>query len=59
MAAMTALIGGLGLAGMMSLNVMERTREIGVTVPFSLTIYRAKVIQARKEYIRILKGLTK
>ncbi|MDO8568668.1 MAG: FtsX-like permease family protein [Dehalococcoidales bacterium] len=30
MAAMTALVGGLGLAGMMSLNVMERTREIGV-----------------------------
>ncbi|MFC1870067.1 FtsX-like permease family protein [Chloroflexota bacterium] len=30
MAAMTALIGALGLAGMMSLNVMERTREIGV-----------------------------
>ncbi|MEE9198960.1 MAG: FtsX-like permease family protein [Dehalococcoidia bacterium] len=30
MAAMAALIGGLGLAGIMSLNVMERTREIGV-----------------------------
>ncbi|MBM2832382.1 MAG: hypothetical protein HW414_1434 [Dehalococcoidia bacterium] len=30
MAGMTALIGGLGLAGMMSLNVMERTREIGI-----------------------------
>jgi putative ABC transport system permease protein len=30
MAAMTAVIGGLGLTGMMSLNVMERTREIGV-----------------------------
>jgi len=30
MAGMTALIGALGLAGMMSLNVMERTREIGV-----------------------------
>ena len=30
MAAMAALIGGLGLAGMMSLSVMERTREIGV-----------------------------
>jgi len=30
MAGMTALIGGLGLAGMMSLNVIERTREIGV-----------------------------
>lgn len=30
MAAMTALIGALGLAGMMSLNVMERVREIGV-----------------------------
>ncbi|MFC2072179.1 ABC transporter permease [Chloroflexota bacterium] len=30
MAAMSALIGGLGLAGIMSLNVMERTREIGV-----------------------------
>ncbi len=30
MVAMTALVGGLGLAGMMSLNVMERTREIGV-----------------------------
>ena len=30
MAAMTALIGGLGLAGMMSLNVIERTREIGI-----------------------------
>jgi putative ABC transport system permease protein len=30
MAAMTAVIGGLGLAGMMGLNVMERTREIGV-----------------------------
>ncbi len=30
MAAMTALIGALGLAGMMSLNVMERTREIGI-----------------------------
>jgi putative ABC transport system permease protein len=27
---MSALIGGLGLAGIMSLNVMERTREIGV-----------------------------
>ncbi len=30
MAAMSALIGGLGLTGIMSLNVMERTREIGV-----------------------------
>jgi putative ABC transport system permease protein len=30
MAAMVALIGGLGLAGMMGLSVMERTREIGV-----------------------------
>jgi putative ABC transport system permease protein len=30
MAAMVAVIGGLGLAGMMGLNVMERTREIGV-----------------------------
>jgi putative ABC transport system permease protein len=30
MAAMTALIGALGLAGMMSLKVMERTREIGI-----------------------------
>ncbi len=30
MATMTAVIGGLGLAGNMSLNVMERTREIGV-----------------------------
>lgn len=30
MAAMSALIGGLGLAGMMGLSVMERTREIGV-----------------------------
>jgi putative ABC transport system permease protein len=30
MASMSALIGGLGLAGIMSLNVMERTREIGV-----------------------------
>jgi len=30
MATMTALIGGLGLAGMMSLNVIERTREIGI-----------------------------
>ncbi|MFC1955809.1 ABC transporter permease [Chloroflexota bacterium] len=30
MASLAALIGGLGLAGMMSLNVMERTREIGV-----------------------------
>ena len=30
MATMTALIGGLGLAGMMSLNVMDRTNEIGI-----------------------------
>jgi putative ABC transport system permease protein len=30
MAAMTALVGGLALAGMMSLSVIERTREIGV-----------------------------
>jgi putative ABC transport system permease protein len=30
MAGLLALVGGMGLAGTMSLNVMERTREIGV-----------------------------
>ena len=30
MAMMVAVVGGLGLAGTMSLNVMERTREIGI-----------------------------
>lgn len=30
MAVLTALVGGLGLAGTMSMNVLERTREIGV-----------------------------
>ena len=30
MAILSAIIGALGLMGMMSLNVMERTREIGV-----------------------------
>lgn len=30
MAVMIAAVGGLGLAGTMSLNVMERTREIGI-----------------------------
>jgi putative ABC transport system permease protein len=30
MALMTALVGSIGLAGTMSMNVMERTREIGV-----------------------------
>ena len=30
LAVLIALVGGLGLAGMMSMNVMERTREIGV-----------------------------
>jgi len=30
MAVMAAVIGGLGLAGTMTLNVLERTREIGV-----------------------------
>ncbi len=30
MTALVAIVGGLGLAGTMSLNVMERTREIGV-----------------------------
>ncbi|MFC1600713.1 FtsX-like permease family protein, partial [Patescibacteria group bacterium] len=30
MAVMIASVGGLGLAGTMSLNVMERTREIGI-----------------------------
>ena len=30
LAALIAVVGGLGLAGMMSMNVMERTREIGV-----------------------------
>jgi putative ABC transport system permease protein len=30
MAVMSAAIGGLGLMGMMSLNVLERTREIGI-----------------------------
>ena len=29
-AALLAVVGGLGLAGTMSLNVLERTREIGV-----------------------------
>jgi putative ABC transport system permease protein len=30
MAILTAVVGGLGLAGTMSMNVLERTREIGV-----------------------------
>jgi putative ABC transport system permease protein len=30
MAGLIAVVGGLGLAGMMSINVLERTREIGV-----------------------------
>ncbi len=30
MATLIALVGGLGLAGTMSMNVMERTREVGV-----------------------------
>jgi putative ABC transport system permease protein len=30
MAVLIALVGGLGLTGMMSMNVLERTREIGV-----------------------------
>ena len=30
MAALVAIVGGLGLSGTMSINVMERTREIGV-----------------------------
>lgn len=30
MAALLAIVGGLGLAGTMSINVLERTREIGI-----------------------------
>ena len=31
MASLTALVGSIGLTGTMSLNVLERTREIGIT----------------------------
>ena len=30
MAGLTALVGGIGLAGTLGMNVLERTREIGI-----------------------------
>jgi putative ABC transport system permease protein len=46
MAVMVAVVGGLGLAGTMSLNVLERTREIGVmrSIGASNRMVRAVVI---------------
>jgi putative ABC transport system permease protein len=58
MAILMALVGGLGLMGTMSLNVLERTREIGVmrAVGASNGAVR-RVIMIEGMFIGILSGL--
>ena len=51
MASLTAFVGSIGLTGTMGMNVLERTREIGVMRSIGASDGAVQRIRKRSEYL--------